>query len=77
MLSIKFFEQLLSKQATSKLDSCLSKYQSTYSKGLSCETALIRLVEDWKSAIDDGKYVEVISTDTSKAFDSLLPVLMI
>ena len=39
--------------------------------------ALIKLVEDWRLAIENGKFVGVISTDTSKAFDSLLPSLMV
>ena len=34
-------------------------------------------LEDWKSALDNGEIVGIISTDTSKAFDSLLPALMI
>ena len=37
----------------------------------------VKLVEDWRSAVDNGKILGVVSTDTSKAFDSLLPVLLI
>ena len=46
---------------------------SAYRKGHSCQTALIKIVEDWRLAIDKGKFVGVISTDTSKAFDSGAP----
>lgn len=42
-----------------------------------CETALLKLVEDWKLSLDNGQIVRIISTDSSKAFDSLLPALMI
>ena len=73
----KIFEQLLSRQVVTKVDSHLSQNMSTYRKGQSCQTALIKFVEDWRLAIDKGKFVGVTSTDTSKAFDSLLPSLMI
>ena len=38
---------------------------------------LIKLIEDWRLAIDKGELVGVISTLTSKTFDSLLPSLMV
>ena len=50
---------------------------SAYRKTHSCETTLIRLTEDWKMAADNKEYVTVLSTDMSKAFDSLHPALMI
>ena len=50
---------------------------SAYRKSYSCETALLKLVEDWKFSLDNGQIVGIISTDTSKAFDSLLSALMI
>lgn len=50
---------------------------SAYRKTHSCETTLIRLTEDWKMAPDNKEYVTVLSTDMSKAFDSLNPALMI
>ena len=50
---------------------------SAYRKTNSCETTLIRLTEDWKMAADNREYVTILSTDMSKAFDSLHPALMI
>ena len=41
------------------------------------QTALIKLIEDWRLAIDKEKFVGVICTDTSKAFDYLLLSLMV
>ena len=72
----KIFEQRLCNQVTEKVDSHLSVCMSAYRKRHSCETTLLKLVEDWKSAVDSGEIAGVISTDTSKAFDSLLPSLM-
>ena len=67
----KVFEQLLCIQVTDKFDSILHDRMTAYRKTHSCETTLVRLVEDWKKAIDYREVVCVLSTDMSKAFDSL------
>ena len=73
----KVFVQLLSKQLTSFIDAKLSHNLTAYRKGQSCETSLIGLVERWKRAVDNRNVVGVLSTDMSKAFDSLYPPLLI
>ena len=75
----KVFEQLhvLSKQLTSFIDLKLSHNLTACRKGQSCETSLIGLVERWKWAVDNRNVVAVLSTDMSKAFDSLYPLLLI
>ena len=65
------FEQLHCKQVTVKLDHTFSRRSTAYRKGHSCETTLLRLNEDWKLAIDRKELVCILSTDMSKAFDSL------
>ena len=57
---------------------------STYSSNYTDNTCLhiekdtaVKLVKDWRSAVDNGEILGIVSTDTSKAFDSLLPVLLI
>lgn len=67
----KMFEQLLCKQVSGKFDSTLHDRMSAYRKNHSCETTLLRLTEDWKRAIDERELVCILSTDMSKAFDSL------
>ena len=67
----KIFEKLLSTQIVNKYDSNLHNRMSGYRKRQSCETTLIRLVEDWKKATDNKDLVCILSTDMSKAFDSL------
>ena len=37
---------------------------------------MIKLTEDWKLTVDEKQYGGVLSTDMSKAFDSLYPPLM-
>ena len=73
----KVFEQLLSNQVSNFIEPHLSKTMTAYRKGHSCETTLIKLVEEWKKAVDDKNMVGVLSTDMSKAFDSLHhPILL-
>ena len=55
----------------------LSNNLTAYRKGQSCETSLIGLVERWKQAVDNRNVVGVLSTDMSKAFNSLHPPLLI
>jgi hypothetical protein len=44
---------------------------SAFRPGFGCQTALLKIVEDWKRALDDNKYIAAISMDLSKAFDCL------
>ena len=37
----------------------------------SCQTLLVKCIEDWKSALDQNKHIDVLFTDLSKAFDCL------
>ena len=37
----------------------------------SCQTTLLRMIQDWKSAIDNGNFVGSIALDLSKTFDCL------
>jgi hypothetical protein len=46
---------------------------SAYRKSYSCETTLIRLVDDWIHALDHNKVIGVLSSDMSKTFDSMYP----
>ena len=73
----KIFEQQLSRQITQSIDSDLSQCMSPYRTGYSCETALLKLIEDWKTALDSKGIVGILSTDTFTAFDSLHPPLML
>ena len=73
----KVFEQLLSKPLTLFIDPMLSNNLTAYQKDQNCETSLTGLVERWKEAVDNRNVVGVLSTDMSKAFDSLYPPLLI
>ena len=73
----KVLEQLISKQITRKLDNYLERRITAYRKSHGCETTLIALVEHWDLAREKRQSVAVLSTDMSKAFDSLHPPLML
>ena len=44
---------------------------AAFRKGFGCQTTLLRLIEDWKTALDQHKSVAAILMDLSKAFDCL------
>ena len=67
----KIFEHLLSKQVTRHYDPALYHRMTAYRKQHSCETTLLMLIEDWRLAVDRKELVTILSTDMSKAFDSL------
>ena len=73
----KVFESLLARQITEHYDSVLYYKLTAYRKLHSCEYSLLSLIEDWKAALDEKSHVGILSTDMSKAFDSLQPSLLI
>ena len=62
------FERLLSVQIQDFILGLLSDFVSAYRKGYSCETALLKLTEDWRACRDRNELVAVVSMDLSKDF---------
>ena len=73
----KVFEQIVAKQLVGKFDHRLGLALSAYRKTYSCGTTLINLIEIWKLARDNKQLVGILSTDMSKAFDSMHPALLL
>ena len=71
------FEQLISKQVSEFIEPHLSMNLTAYRKIHSCETSLLRLVEEWKRTDGRKEVVGVLSTDMSKAFHSFHPPLLL
>ena len=46
-------------------------FLAAFRKGYGCQTTLLRLLEDWRSALDKHEYVAAILMDLSKSFDCL------
>ena len=69
------FEQLLGDQIIKQFDGRLGPRITAYRRRHSCETTLITLIEALKLALDNQQTVKILSTDLSKASDSLHPLL--
>ena len=67
----------MGQQIAAGFDSRMYENSTAYRKHHSCETTLITLVEAWKRARDESLVVNILSTDMSKAFDSLHPPLLL
>ena len=70
----KVCEQIVARQLFNhRLGQALSACRKTHV----CETTLIYLIEHWRLARDNKELVGILSTDMSKAFDSLHPALLL
>ena len=67
----KVFERCYSNQLLFYFEKLFSKFLSGFRKGYSCQSTLLRMIEYWKSSLDNGNNVGTIAVDLSKAFDSL------
>ena len=73
----KVFERVFGKQLSTFFDQIFSKFLSGFGQRYSCQTSLLRVIEDWKSELDDGNIIGTVAIDLSKAFDSLPHGLLI
>ena len=67
----KVFKKMYCRQLTSYFDRIFSKYLSGFRQKYSCQSTLLRMIEEWKSALDNGNMVGSIAIDLSRTFDSL------
>ena len=51
--------------------SIFNPYLCAFRRGHGCQTTLLRLLEDWREALDKNVYVSAVLMDLSKAFDCL------
>jgi hypothetical protein len=64
-------------QLTDYFEYLYSDYISGFRSRHSCETVLLRMVENIKQSLDEGKIVCVLLTDLSRAFDCITYTLLI
>ena len=67
----KFFERAIYQQLIDYFDSIFNPYLSAFRPGYGCNTALLKVIEDWKKAVNNNLYVAAVLMDLSKAFDCL------
>ena len=66
-----FFERKIVYQLSSFFENHFHPFLSAFRSGYGCQTTLLKIIEDWKKALDDNKCVAAILMDLSKAFDCL------
>ncbi len=67
----KVYEGILNDQLMTYCDDILSAYLSAFRKKYSCQSTLLKMIEDWKLSLDNKENVAAIFIDMSKAFDMI------
>ena len=67
----KIFESIIAAQLPTFLETAYVQFTAVFRKHHSCQSVLIRIIENWKQAFDQDKYVGAILMDLSKAFNCL------
>jgi hypothetical protein len=61
----KFYERAIFDQLMEFLNNHFNPLLSAFRSGFGCQTALLRIIEDWKKALDDNKFIAAILMDQS------------
>ena len=69
----KAFEKLITKQISKHFsaNNLLAFFQSGSHSGRSCNTAMLKVIEDIRAAFDKGELSVIVLIDFSKAFDAV------
>ena len=67
----KIFERAIENQLTMFFKNVFNPFLAAFRSGFGCESTLLRVIEDWKQALDKNEYTAAILMDLSKAFDCL------
>ena len=73
----KLFERVKFDQLYNRFSPIFSDNMLGFLRGHSCATALIKLTDDWRVALNQKKEVGTIAIDLSKAFDSICHNLLL
>ena len=73
----KIYEKIMKQQLVVYLDTTLSVFIGAYRKAYGTQHVLIRLLEDWKTKLDNNYIVGAVLMDLSKAFDCIPHDLLI
>ena len=67
----KIFEKIYEIQLTDYFDKIFNPFLCAFRRGHGCQTTLLRVLEDWREALDKNQYIAAVLMDLSKAFDCL------
>ena len=67
----KIYERSTNLQLSAHFENFFNPFLGAFRQGLGCHYTLLRLVEDWRGALDRHEYVAAVLMDLSKAFDCL------
>ena len=67
----KVYERVMHDQLTEHFDRIFNPFLAAFRKGFGCQSTLLRLLEDWRMALDRHECAAAILMDLSKAFDCL------
>ena len=67
----KIYEKFLNEQLLPFVNRSISKLMSAYRSGYSTNHVLIRIIENWRHALDNNLFTGVVWMDLSKAFDCI------
>jgi retron-type reverse transcriptase len=67
----KIFEKVFETQLSDFFDTIFDPFLCAFRRGHGCQTTLLRLLEDWREALDKNYYIASVLMDLSKAFDCL------
>jgi hypothetical protein len=73
----KFFEKAIYEQLSHYFENIFQPFLSAFRPGFGCNTALLKIIEDWKKAIDCNQYTAAVLMNLSKAFNYLPHDLLI
>ena len=73
----KILEKVMFDQLYNAFRPVFSPNMSGFLKGHSCCTALVKMIDDWRLALDSKKVTGSIAIDLSKAFDSICHNLLL
>ena len=73
----KIFERAMHNQLSEFFDNIFHPYLAAFRKCFGCQSTLLRLLEDWRKALDSNQFAAAILMYLSKAFDCLPHDLLI
>ena len=73
----KIYESSLKDQLLQHFITIFNDFLSAYRKGYSCQSLLVKVIDDWKKSLDNNHTVGAVFMDLSKSFDSLPHSLLI